>query len=324
MTRRSDEEPLLRDFEPAREAFLAEALQGLQQTPRLLPCKYLYDAEGSKLFERICELEEYYPTRTELEIMRRHAGEMAEALGTDVMLVEYGSGSSAKTRLLLDHLPRPAAYVPVDISREPLLEAASMLAMQYPDLEVLPVCADFTRRFALPEPSRAPRRTAVYFPGSTIGNFTRERAVALLAEVRALVGPSGAALVGADLVKSRHVLERAYDDAEGVTAAFNLNLLRRMNRELGADFDLDAFSHRAVWVEAEGRIEMHLVSAVDQTARVGDLTLHLERGERICTEHSHKYSLQGFAEMARWAGLDVARVWTDAERLFSVQLLCAA
>lgn len=320
----ADEAPRLLDFEPEREEFLAEALRGLSQTPKSLPCKYFYDAEGSKLFERICELEEYYPTRTELGIMRRHAGEMAAALGPDVMLVEYGSGSSAKTRLLLERLARPEAYVPVDISREHLLEAAASLAAQYPDVEVLPVCADFTGRFTLPRPSRAPARTAVYFPGSTIGNFTRERAVAILAAIRSLVGPGGAALVGADLVKGRRVLERAYDDAAGVTAAFNLNLLRRMNRELGADFDLDAFSHRAVWVEAEHRVEMHLVSAIDQTARLGGRTFHLASGESICTEHSHKYTLGGFADMAQRAGFRVARTWTDADGFFSVQHLCVS
>jgi dimethylhistidine N-methyltransferase len=316
--------PVLHDFEPEREAFLAEALDGLQQSPKRLPCKYFYDAEGSKLFDRICALEEYYPTRTELRIMRLHAEEMARALGPDLLLVEYGSGSSAKTRLLLDRLTRPVAYVPVDISREHLLETASALDSQYPHLPVLPVCADFTRDFDLPAAARKPTRTAVYFPGSTIGNFSDEKASALLSGIRARVGEGGAALVGADLVKDRRVLERAYDDAGGVTASFNLNLLRRMNRELGADFELDAFSHRAVWVEEAGRVEMHLVSLVEQVAHVGGSRFHLARGERICTEHSHKYTLPGFAALARRGGFRVERVWMDPEGLFSVQLLRAA
>ena len=319
----ADEALVLHDFEPEREEFLAEALAGLRQQPKQLPCKYFYDAEGSRLFERICQLDEYYPTRTELGIMRRFAGEMADALGKGCLLVEYGSGSSAKTRLLLDQLVEPAGYVPVDISREPLMDAAAALAARYPDLEVLPVCADFTRPFALPEPARRPARRAVYFPGSTIGNFTRERAVELLGGIRELVGASGAALVGADLVKERGMLERAYDDAEGVTARFNLNLLRRMNLELGADFDLDAFSHRAVWNEADRRVEMHLVSETAQTVHVGGQAFGLARGETICTEHSHKYTLQDFAALAEAAGFEVVQVWHDARRLFSVQSLRA-
>jgi dimethylhistidine N-methyltransferase len=305
----------------ARERFLADALAGLRQPRKTLPCKYFYDAEGSKLFDQICTLPEYYPTRTELGILRAHAPEMARCVGPDALLIEYGSGSSVKTRLLLDRLPRPAAYVPVDISREHLLATALALRLDYPGLPVLPVCADFTAPFALPTPPRPPARCVIYFPGSTIGNFSEAAAVALLAGVARRVGPGGGFLAGADLKKDPRVLERAYDDARGVTAAFNLNLLARMNRELDADFDLRRFRHRAVWVEAEGRVEMHLVSETEQFVHVGGVRIGFARGESICTEYSHKYTLDGFARLARGAGLAVRRVWTDRRQRFSVQYL---
>jgi len=310
----------LHDFEPETEQFLREALRGLRAKPKELPCKYFYDEHGSKLFDRICDLDEYYPTRTELSIMREHVSEMASALGKHVLLVEYGSGSSAKTRSLLAHLVEPAAYVPVDISRNHLLRSAAAIADDYPALEVLPVCADFGEAFPVPAPARPPARTLVYFPGSTIGNFTRERATSLLAGIAALAGPSGGLLIGVDLVKPAAVLEAAYDDAEGVTAAFNLNLLHRMNRELGADFDPELFEHRAVWDEGQGRVEMHLVSREEQSVELGGESIDFAEGESICTEHSHKYTLEGFARMAAEAGLEIEQVWTDPARLFSVQL----
>ena len=304
-----------------RERFLADALHGLCQPQKSLPCKYFYDAEGSKLFDQICALPEYYPTRTELGILRAHAGDLAASLGAETLLVEYGSGSSLKTRLLLDRLVRPSAYVPVDISREHLFETALALRLDYPGLAVLPLYADFSAPFVLP-PSPGPvARHAVYFPGSTIGNFSEAGAVALMGGVARLVGPGGAFLVGVDLKKDPRVLERAYDDAAGVTAAFNLNLLARMNRELDADFDLRRFAHRAFWVAAAGRIEMHLVSRVEQVVRLAGVEIHFARGESICTEHSHKYTLAGFARLARRAGLAVRRVWTDRAQLFSVQYL---
>jgi len=307
--------------DPGRERFLAEAVHGLSQTRKSLPCKYFYDAEGSKLFDQICLLPEYYPTRTELGILRAHAADMAACLGPETLLVEYGSGSSVKTRLLLDRLARPSAYVPVDISREHLLETALALRLDYPCLPVLPVCADFSAPFALPRSPRPEARRAVYFPGSTIGNFSEAGAIALMAGVARLVGLGGAFLVGVDLKKDPRVLERAYDDAAGITAAFNLNLLARLNRELDADFDLRRFAHRAFWIEAEGRIEMHLVSRAKQVVHLGGIEIHFARSERICTEHSHKYTLSGFARLARRAGLAVRRVWTDHAQLFSVQYL---
>ena len=305
--------------DPERARFLADALHGLGQPAKTLPCKYFYDAEGSKLFDQICVLPEYYPTRTELGILRAQAAEMAQCLGPEALLIEYGSGSSVKTRLLLDRLVRPCAYVPVDISREHLLETALALRLDYPSLPVLPVCADFSAPFTLPRPPRRPLRRAVYFPGSTIGNFSEAGAIALMAGIARQVGPGGAFLVGADLVKDPRVLERAYDDADGVTAAFNLNLLARMNRELDADFDVAHWRHRAVWNAVERRIEMHLVSVTEQVVHLGAEEIHFARGESICTEHSHKYTLPGFAALARRAGLTVRRVWTDRARRFSVQ-----
>ncbi len=323
MTDTATSELEVTDQAPAREEFLRDALGGLQASPKTLPCKYFYDERGSKLFDDICELPEYYPTRTELGIMERHGDDMAAVLGPACLVVEYGSGSSMKTRLLLDRLEEPAGYVPVDISREHLLASAAALAAEYPTLEVLPVCADFTQPFELPAPSRSPKRTAVYFPGSTIGNFTTDQAEGLLRQVRELVGPGGSLLIGVDLVKEASVLERAYDDAAGVTAAFNLNLLERMNRELGADFDVERFRHRAVWCAEPSRIEMHLVSETDQTVQLGARSISFAAGESICTEHSHKYSRESFAAIAGRAGLDVERIWTDDAELFSVQALRA-
>jgi dimethylhistidine N-methyltransferase len=310
----------LRDLAPERGRFLADVLDGLTRPRKSLPCKYFYDERGSALFDRICELPEYYPTRTELGILRRHAGEMAEALGPRCLVVEYGSGSSTKTSLLLERLERPAAYVPVDISREHLLRSAAALARRHPGLRVIPVCADFTQPFALPRIANAQRRAA-YFPGSTIGNFAPPEASKFLARVAAQCGAGGALLIGVDLRKSGSILEPAYDDSQGVTAEFNLNLLRRINRELGADFDSAAFDHRAFWNAEEGRVEMHLVSRRAQVVQLAGRRIPVARGETIHTENSHKYDLAGFAGLARSAGFEVEEVWTDPARLFSVQIL---
>jgi dimethylhistidine N-methyltransferase len=310
----------LRDLGDERERFLADLLEGLSRPQKSIPCKYFYDARGSALFDRICELEEYYPTRTEVAILRRCAPELAAAVGPRCALVEYGSGSSTKTRLLLDHLADPAAYVPVDISRAHLLRAARALALRYPRLRVLPVCVDFTRPFSLPRVARAARRAA-FFPGSTIGNFAPAEARKFLAQVAEQCAPGGALVIGVDLVKPRAILERAYDDAGGVTAQFNRNLLRRANRELGADFALDQFAHRALWNAAEARIEMHLVSRRAQVVRVAGRRIPFARGETIHTENSYKYELGRFAALARSAGFEVERAFTDPEGLFSVQCL---
>ena len=311
----------LYDEAPDAEDFLSEAMAGLQRERKELPCKYFYDERGSQLFDLICELPEYYPTRIERSIMKEWVNEMALAIGPEALVIEYGSGSSLKTRLLLDVLERPTAYVPVDISRDHLMKSAESLAKDYPTLEVLPVCADFTQAFGVPEPSCTPRRRVVYFPGSTIGNLTRDRAILLLAGVAEVCEPGGALLIGVDLKKDRESLERAYDDSQGITAAFNRNLLVRMNRELAANFDVELFRHRAVWMEEAGRVEMHLVSEVEQTVQLDGEEIHFRKGEHICTEHSHKYTLEGFAEMGEEAGLCVVHYWTDPGQRFSVQLL---
>jgi dimethylhistidine N-methyltransferase len=305
----------------AATEFLRDVLRGLSGPRKELPCKYFYDEAGSRLFECICALPEYYPTRCELAILGRHGPEIARLLGPRCALVEYGSGSGLKTRRLLDRLPDAAAYVPVDISREHLLRSAGALARRYPALEVVPVCADFTRPFALPAWRGPAARRVVYFSGSTIGNFGPAEATALLAGIARLVGPGGGLLIGVDLKKDRAILEPAYDDAQGVTAAFNLNLLARINRELGADFALARFRHHARYDEAHGRIEMHLVSLERQRAHVGGRAFLFEAGETICTEHSYKYDREGFTALAAEAGLRVERVWTDDQGLYSVQYL---
>ena len=313
----------LHDYHPRAADMREEILDGLRAQQKTLPCKYFYDERGSRLFDAICELPEYYPTRIELGIMEARAADMATALGPRVLLVEPGSGSSVKTCLLLEHLRAPRAYVPVDISREHLVAAADRLNRRYPALEVLPVCADFSQLFALPLPRRPAVRTVIYFPGSTIGNFEPVAALQLLKRLRRLAGRDGGLLIGTDLQKDEVVLERAYNDAAGVTAAFNLNLLRRLNRELQSDFDLSRFRHRAVYNRAEGRIEMHLVSLDDQTVNVADETIRFRADEIVVTEYSYKHTLSGFAALAAQAGLAVKQVWTDDRRWFSVQYLTA-
>jgi len=315
----------LADFSPDEAVMLEEVLRGLALPSKNIPSLYFYDQRGSELFDAITELPEYYPTRTEISILETHGAEMAAALGPDVRLIELGSGSALKTELLLARLESPAAYVPVEISREHLLAAAGRIATDFPQLEVLPVNADFTEPFDLPEPKRATvRRNVAFFPGSTIGNFPRGMAADLLRAVRSDVGPGGAMLIGVDLEKDRAVLERAYNDAAGVTAEFNLNLLVRLNRELGADFDLGAFRHEAVWDETAGRIEMRLISTGAQTVHVAGHEFAFAPGEILVTEYSHKYSLEGFRRLAEANGFTVARTWTDPDALFSVQLLAAA
>ena len=312
---------ILRDYHPPRDELREEVLEGLQQPQKTLPCKYFYDEQGSKLFDAICELPEYYLTRTELGIMEAHVAEMATALGPELQLVEPGSGSSLKTRLLLEHLHRPVAYVPVDISRAHLLNAAERLNRLFPELEVLPVCADFNQSFELPEPRRTPRRNAAYFPGSTLGNFGSTEAVRLLDHMRRLAGHGGALLLGVDLRKDPVLLRRAYDDAAGITAAFNLNLLARINRELDGNFDLGRFRHRAVYNEAEGCIEMHLVSQGRQVVRVADESFGFRDGEHILSERSYKYSLEGLATLSARAGWAIEQQWLDERGYFCVACL---
>ena len=305
----------------ARSRMLEDVSAGLSASPRRLPSTYFYDARGSVLFERICEQPEYYPARVETAIMRDCGREIAVALGPGIRLVEYGSGSGSKTRLLLDRLDVPSAYLPVEVSRSALASSTAALRRRFPALEVLPVCADFTQPIALPRAVRAPSRTVVYFPGSTIGNFANDDALRLLRQMRAEAGPGGGVLIGIDLVKDVAELEAAYNDAAGVTAEFTLNLLVRMNRELGADFDLGGFRHRARWRPLASRIETHLVSLRTQQVHVGGAAFGFVPGEAMLVEYSCKYTLGNFAELAARAGLRVAQAWTDSLRRFSVQWL---
>lgn len=301
--------------------FLADVLSGLSAPVKQIPPKYFYDDTGSELFDRICELPEYYVTRTETGILQSYAPDIGEALGPGTMLIEPGSGSSAKVHLLLDALEDPVAYVPIEISREHMLANLAPLRERYPGLEILPVAADFTAGFTVPGSTREPARRVVFFPGSTIGNFRPEDALTLLTRFAAVAGPGGGLLLGADLRKSPAVLEPAYDDSAGVTAAFNRNVLARINRELGGDFDPGAFRHRALWNDAESRVEMHLVSLRDQRVHVGGTAFDFRAGEPIVTEYSHKYTLAGMADMAEQAGFRVEQVWTDEREWFSVQYL---
>jgi dimethylhistidine N-methyltransferase len=319
----------LYDFEPTSDRLLEDVLRGLGGAAKALPPKYFYDARGARLFEEICELEEYYPTRTEIGILRDRIGEIAGHIGRDSRLVEFGSGSGIKTMLLLEHLDRPAAYVPVDISRAQLLQFALSVAERFPALEVQPVCADYTGDFHLPAPTRPVARTVAFFPGSSIGNFAPAEARAFLRRTRSLCGEAGGFLVGVDRRKDPRVLERAYNDPAGVTAAFNRNLLVRINRECGADFDPGAFEHRAIYDEAEGRIEMRLVSRRAQRVEIpgpdGErVGIGFAAGEHITTEYSYKYDLPGFAALAAAAGWRVERAWSDEREWFSVLLLAPA
>jgi dimethylhistidine N-methyltransferase len=309
------------DLEPDLEQFREDVLSGMSRDQKEIPCKYLYDERGSQLFDAICELEEYYPTRTEVAIMNEHGAEMAGMLGPGCLLIEYGSGSSTKTPILLRHLPDPAGYVPVDISREHLVQASERLGEQFPDLTILPVCADYTRPFDIPEPDAPVRRRAVYYPGSTIGNFHPTEAQEFLSGIAEVCDTGGALLLGVDLIKPRSVLEAAYNDREGVTAEFNLNLIKRINRELWADFVPERFEHRAVWVPEHSRIEMRLISQGRQVVSVSGRPFALRDGEWILTECSYKYMLDQFAELASKAGFTVERVWTDDQQRFSVQYL---
>ena len=312
---------LVRDLAPDSQAFLKHVIEGLSAEQKWLSPMYLYDRRGSELFDRICELPEYYPTRTELSIMEAHVPEMARAIGRDALVIEPGSGSGLKTHRLLSALEAPVAYVPVEISRQHLLESASRLRKQFPAVEILPLCADFTRAFDIPRPTQRAQRRIVYFPGSTIGNFGPQEARTLLGHLAETVGAEGGMLIGVDLRKDRESLERAYDDSQGITAQFNLNLLQRMNRELQADFDLEAFSHRATWNETDSRIEMHLVSKREQSVTIDAHVFHFASGEYILSECSYKFTLAGFAHLARQAGWQVTQVWTDPDERFSVQFL---
>lgn len=311
------------DDSPSAGDFRADVLAGLAARPKRLAPKYFYDKRGSELFDRITELPEYYPTRTEIGILERSAADIAERCGPNPVLIEYGSGSSRKVRILLDALAgRGARYVAIDISREHLLTSTAALARESPHVAVYAVCADYSKPYPLPRAAlHGSGRRVAFFPGSTIGNFTPDEALAFLRNTARTIGAGGALLIGVDLDKDSETLDAAYDDAAGVTAAFNLNLLRRINRELGADFDLAAWRHCAFHNRAEGRVEMHLVSLREQRASVGGVSFRFEAGETIHTESSHKLSVEAFRSLAERAGFQASRVWRDPRNLFSLHWL---
>ena len=303
-------------------SFREDVIAGLSLPQKSLPPKYFYDAQGSRLFEAICRLKEYYPTRAELALTRGHIREIAAFARKRATLIEYGSGESVKSRLLIEVL-RPSAYIPVDISEEALSGATARLRRRYSWLDIFPVHGDFSRPLKIPV-AQARGRRVVYFPGSTIGNLTPEEAHAFLRMTRGQVGPKGAMLVGVDLRKDASVLHAAYNDAKGVTAAFNLNLLARINRELGADFKPRRFRHYAFYNPTLGRVEMHLVSLASQSVNVGNHRFSFDAGESIHTENSYKYSIYGFRALARSAGFRGDKVWLDPKGLFALHGLVAA
>lgn len=305
------------DLSPAEDDFLGDVVSGLSSSPKTLPCKYFYNKRGSKLFDQICELPEYYPTRTETSLMRAKAPEMASAIGEEVLILEYGCGSIEKVRVLLDALDRPASYVAVDISREHLLAAAKTLAVDYPKIQVHAICADFTQSFEVPF-GLPGKRNVGFFPGSTIGNFELAEARSFLGRAARHVGPGGGLLIGTDRKKDKTVLHNAYNDSAGVTAQFNLNLLSRIEAELDADIDIQGFEHDAIYNAADGRIEMYLVSLRNQEIMIDGQSFLFNAGERIHTENSHKYDIEEFQALGRAAGFEARAVWSDPDELFSV------
>jgi dimethylhistidine N-methyltransferase len=300
--------------------FADAALRGLGRSQKSLPCQYFYDARGSELFEQITAVPEYYPTRTEISILRGCVDEIVAATAAGSVLVEFGSGSSRKTEILLEAFDKLAAYVPIDVSPSALVDAKRRLGKLFPDLRINPIVGDFRAELALPDDLAARPRIG-FFPGSTIGNFQPAEAIDLLASMRLLLGKGAKVIIGVDLRKDLSKLLPAYNDAAGVTAAFNKNLLARANRELGADFDLDGFVHEAVFNAEKSRIEMHLVSRQSQTVSLLGQRFAFRPGETIHTENSHKYTVEAFRDLAKEAGWSSNRVWTDADRLFSVHEL---
>jgi L-histidine N-alpha-methyltransferase len=306
------------DLAPGEESFRDAVLKGLGGARKAIPCKFFYDARGSWLFEEICRLPEYYPTRTEISILEENSGDIAAQMGPHCRVIEFGSGASQKVRILLRALDRPAAYVPVDISREHLRDAATTLAEDFPSVPVIAVCADYTRPFLLPPLPGASGKRVGFFPGSTIGNFEPNAAVAFLANYARILGPGGEMLIGVDLKKDPEILDAAYNDRAGVTAAFNLNLLERINRELDGDLDIDRFEHVAFYSEAEGRVEIYIRSLADQEAQIAGKRVRFANGELIHTEYSYKYSVAEFRDLAARAGFRPVDTWTDSAELFSV------
>ena len=301
---------------------LDEVISGLSNPQKSLPSKLFYDEKGSQLFDEICDLEEYYPTRTEIKIMSDNIEEIASYIGEECLLVELGSGSSVKIRLLIDHLPTLVAYVPVDISSEHLLKSADNLKADHQQLVVHPLVADYTKDFSLPNISEPFKTIDAFYPGSTIGNFTHEEARSFLSLIAKTCGKESGLLVGVDLKKDKNILNAAYNDKKNVTAEFNLNVLNHLNNLLGADFNLNKFKHHAFYNEEFGRIEMHLVSNEKQNVQIENYSFSFKEDETILTEYSYKYSLEDFEQVA--SGIyKVEKVWVDKKQLFSVQFLRA-
>ncbi|MFT6556335.1 L-histidine N(alpha)-methyltransferase [Sneathiella sp.] len=309
------------DFEPIQDDFRSAVLDGLSSPQKSIPSKFFYDEEGSALFDRICHLEEYYPTRTELGILQKHGKEIASFTGEHTHLIEFGSGSSTKIQTLLDAINKPLSYIPMDISKEHLLEAAKNLAARFPEIPVIAICADYTSDFQFP--ALVPGKRTGFFPGSTIGNFAPNEATDFLRQTRQILN-GGDLLIGVDLVKDHDVLFQAYNDQEGITAQFNLNILARCNAELSANFVIDNFEHYAPYNEKQSRIEMHLVSKTNQIVSVGENTFSFKAGESIHTENSYKYTIEGFQKLASVAGYKSGKAWIDEQSLFSVHFLSSS
>lgn len=312
----------LHDLNWNRPSFIEALLDGLSRPQKAIPCQYLYDRRGMRYFDQICRLPEYYLQRTELRLLQRHAPEIAELIGADAVFYELGSGATVKTPLLLDKLDAPYAYVPIDVCRDELLASASEISAAYPDLRVDAVCGDYAQPHLLPDLESSGRPVA-FFPGSTVGNLTRREAIALLKQWRARLGASGLMIVGVDLKKDPGLIELAYNDSQGVTAAFIQNVLARANREAGADFDIGAFRYEGAYDEEDGCVHMHLVSRRDQDVHIAGREFYFARDEALHVEDSHKYAPEEFAEIASAGGFTVAKVFTDPRGLFSVQILSA-
>lgn len=304
----------------SNKTLLDEIIAGLSAERKSLPSKLFYDEYGSKLFDQICELKEYYLTRTEQQIMMDNISGIVEAIPKNSLLIEFGSGSSTKTRLLLDRIKHLSGYVPIDISEEHLHKSAEKLRKEYPGLDVYPLAADYTKPLRLPKISRDVEHRITYFPGSTIGNFTNTQAKEFLTVIAEECGIGGGLIIGFDLVKDRNVLLAAYNDKEGITAKFNLNILRRLNKEFGTDFNIESFKHNAIFNEEESRIEMHLISLEDQTVRLGEEKFYFNKGETILTEYSHKYTIEGFKELAQ-DYFTIKKYWTDENNYFCIAYL---
>jgi dimethylhistidine N-methyltransferase len=303
-----------------QENILTEVIKGLSKPQKELPSKLFYDEKGSQLFDQICELEEYYPTKTELKILHNNIEEIGNTLGEGTLLLELGSGSSIKIRLLLDFIPGLAGYVPIDISADHLIQSVEILKSEYPHVPMFPLAADYTKEFELPEITVPYAHKAIFYPGSTIGNFKPEEARTFLKRIAGIIGSNGGMIIGVDLKKDIKILEAAYNDKKGVTAEFNLNILNRINNDTGSNFDLSKFDHEAVYNEDEGRIEMHLISLTDQQVRLNGKKANFYKDEKIITEYSYKYSPEEFEKLVDGI-FEVRKVWTDRKKLFSVQYL---